>query len=136
MDAGNGPVRRFVPPSADELVPLLWVVGGDGFRFDDAVRLAPPDFDAGVAHVRDEEGVGHVATSAGVCRSHSTMDPTSFDNPCPVTADTASTGRASSRSIRSRTSSLPVNSHLLTAITSGLPASAALYSSNSRRMVR
>src|SRR5439155_4088064 len=136
INAGHDPDdRRRQVPVADLLLPFHPIVGREGSRVDHRA-VAPAPLDPVFAHIDNHVQGHHVGASSRTCASSSATAPTSCDSPCPVTADTASTGRRSSPSSRRRTSSLPVNSALLMATISGLAASAGLYSSSSRRMVR
>src|SRR5262245_51961700 len=113
MDAGNDPALEPLVDMPYPL-PLLGRVGMHGNNLLDVTLGATSPLDSRIAHIDQHIG-DHGATSTETSWSLLATSPTNRASPCPVTAEIAKTSRPSSFSKRARTSSLPVNSALLTA---------------------
>src|SRR5579884_2048018 len=119
MHSGNNPRATSSRPQFQLPPPGGRLIGRQRTSFAHSIGTAQPPFDAAVAHI-DDDICSHDAASTCAACNCSTTARTRSAKPCPVTADSASTGRPNSSSKRRRTSALPVSSALLTATISGL----------------
>src|SRR5262249_25375588 len=128
INAGHSPFHVVVvqPPERKLALPHGDVFRRHGYDFVYMVPDHPAPLHPSVADIDDAIRLhGWASTCAsgaglGISDSCCTMAPTSFDSPCPVTAEMASTSLPSPSCSFWRTSSLPVSSALLKATISGL----------------
>src|SRR5579871_6201661 len=91
MDSGDGPPARSVClPHGQLILPRHIIVGRQTYGLFHLAIRAPAPLDPRVADVHDHIRF-HVCASTGTSASRATTPLTSCANPCPVTAETAST---------------------------------------------